>query len=325
MPYESITLKKELIIDEIVSIHCFQSISDFVFQEKSHDFWEFLCVEKGAVHASAGSATYTLNKDSILFCQPREPHSVRSKGDVASSLISIGFICASPAMDFFRGKILEIGPSERLLLRKIIQEASLTYSCPLDGPCCQKLSRRDSPDVPFGSEQLILIYLHQLFIQLIRNHREDSAFAAIPKSVRKRGEDELFYKIISYMEEHIDEHLTIQQICRDNLIGRSLLQQIFRDNTGYGIIDYFSLMKITAAKQLIRSRQMNFSQIAEHLGYNSIHYFSRQFKKLSGITPSEYAASIKLGIRLQESSPEPPFHAHNRSQNAGHTSPHTDI
>ncbi|HJB28450.1 MAG TPA: AraC family transcriptional regulator, partial [Candidatus Blautia faecavium] len=38
---------------------------------------------------------------------------------------------------------------------------------------------------------------------------------------------------------------------------------------------------------------MNFTQISEYLGYSSIHYFSRQFKKISGMTPSEYSSSIK--------------------------------
>ena len=38
---------------------------------------------------------------------------------------------------------------------------------------------------------------------------------------------------------------------------------------------------------------MNFTQISETLGYSSIHYFSRQFKKLTNMTPSEYASSIK--------------------------------
>ena len=52
-------------------------------------------------------------------------------------------------------------------------------------------------------------------------------------------------------------------------------------------------MKISAAKELIRSNEMNFTQIADYLGYTSIHYFSRQFKKLTGMTPSEYSSSIK--------------------------------
>ena len=52
-------------------------------------------------------------------------------------------------------------------------------------------------------------------------------------------------------------------------------------------------MKVNAAKQLIRTNKMNFTQISEQLGYTSIHYFSRQFKKVTGMTPSEYASSIK--------------------------------
>ena len=74
---------------------------------------------------------------------------------------------------------------------------------------------------------------------------------------------------------------------------RSQLQKLFLKKSGAGIIEYFSLMKVNAAKQLIRTNKMNFTQISEQLGYTSIHYFSRQFKKVTGMTPSEYASSIK--------------------------------
>jgi len=59
------------------------------------------------------------------------------------------------------------------------------------------------------------------------------------------------------------------------------------------VIDFFSHMKINFARRLIRENDMNFTQISEFLGYSSIHYFSRQFKKLCGMTPTEYALSIK--------------------------------
>ena len=60
-----------------------------------------------------------------------------------------------------------------------------------------------------------------------------------------------------------------------------------------GAMDFFSRLKIAYARQLIRENQMNFTQISEFLGYSSIHYFSRQFKKISGMTPTEYITSIK--------------------------------
>ena len=44
---------------------------------------------------------------------------------------------------------------------------------------------------------------------------------------------------------------------------------------------------------MIREDYYNFTQIADRLGFSSIHYFSRQFKRITGMTPSEYASSIK--------------------------------
>ena len=76
-------------------------------------------------------------------------------------------------------------------------------------------------------------------------------------------------------------------------MGRSQLQKIFKEQCNLGIIEYFSTLKINASKELIRTRHMNFTQIAEQLGYTSIHYFSRQFKRITGMTPSEYASSVK--------------------------------
>ena len=96
------------------------------------------------------------------------------------------------------------------------------------------------------------------------------------------------------MEARLSQTLTLEQICRDNLIAPSQLQKLFHSKCGSGIIAYFSQMKITRAKELIREQNMNFTQIADSLGYASIHYFSRQFKKITGMTPSEYSCSIRM-------------------------------
>lgn len=293
MSYESIILNKDLIIDKIISIHYFEYMSDFAFHGESHDFWEFLCVDKGTVNVVADSAPHTLIKDDIIFHKPNEFHNVVANGVVAPNLVVIGFECNSMGMQFFQNKILKITPILRTLLGHIVKEARLAFSCRLDDPYCEKLIRKTPELIPFGSEQLIQNYLQLFLIHLIRDNSTFNSTDVISKSERIQNEDELFYTIIAYMEENIYEHLTIDKICRDNLIGRSLLQKLFRDNTCCGVIDYFSMMKINAAKQMIRNKKMNFSQIADRLGYTSIHYFSRQFKNLSGMTPTEYSASIK--------------------------------
>lgn len=59
-------------------------------------------------------------------------------------------------------------------------------------------------------------------------------------------------------------------------------------------MEYFGAMKIEAAQRMIREGACNFTEIAALLGYSSIHYFSRHFKKVTGMTPSEYASSVKM-------------------------------
>ena len=60
------------------------------------------------------------------------------------------------------------------------------------------------------------------------------------------------------------------------------------------MIDYFSKLKIDAARRMIREGQLNITQISSQLGFSSVHYFSRRFKALTGMTPSEYARSVKM-------------------------------
>ena len=49
-----------------------------------------------------------------------------------------------------------------------------------------------------------------------------------------------------------------------------------------------------AAKEMIREGRLNFTQIAARLGFQSVHYFSRRFKLLTGMSPSEYSDSVKM-------------------------------
>jgi AraC-like DNA-binding protein len=71
------------------------------------------------------------------------------------------------------------------------------------------------------------------------------------------------------------------------------LQKLFKEGTGHSVMDYFKEMKMQEIKHLIREENHNFTEIAEILGYSSIHYLSRTFKANTGMTLSEYASSVK--------------------------------
>lgn len=294
MSYKSVSLKDVISIHEIYSIHYFEYMCDFSFPGESHDFWEFLCVDKGEVNVLAGEKFHSLKKGDIIFHKPNEFHNVNSNGLIAPNLVVMSFSCSSPVMSFFEEKVLQISEPERLLLAQIIQEAKYVFEGRMDDPYQEELILSENPR--FAGEQLIRLYLEQLLIQLIRRYmvRPDQPInPAIVKSIKQKADGELFSQIQEYMELHICESLTIEQLCRSNSVGRSQLQKLFRTRSGYGAIEYFSRMKVDLAKQMIRENHYNFTQIADALGFSSIHYFSRQFKRVTGMTPSEYASSIK--------------------------------
>ena len=293
MSYESIQLEQAIVINKIVTIHYFEYMSDFSFPGEVHDFWEILCVDKGELEETAGENQFTLKKDQIIFHKPNEFHKLRANGKIAPNLFVASFLCHSRYMKFFENKILHIGDMERQIIAEIIVEAKKTFNNQLNDPYFEKLIRHNN--VPFASEQLIKIYLEVLLIRLFRRYNSETQIdTAYPKTIKKKNDAETFHQILDYLNNNIQEHLTIEQICRDNLIGRFGLQSLFYDKFKCGVMDYFIHLKIDMAKQLIRDNHMNFTQIAEYLGYSSIHYFSRQFKKNTGMTPSEYSSSIKV-------------------------------
>ena len=297
MGYEGIERDTVISINKIYSIHYFEYMNDFSFEGESHDFWEFICVDKGEVGVTAGTNFSILKRGEIMFHSPNEFHNVRAVSGIAPNLVVISFSCDNPAIQFFKRKIFKIDETEHNLLADIIIEARRLFNCRLDDPYLQNMPLKEIN--PFGSEQLIRLHLEHFLIHLVRRYQSPPVLKkeiikqGSFKSTKNKGEAEIFRRVTDYLEDNLDQHICIEQICRDNLVGRSQLQKIFKEQCNLGIIEYFSTLKINTAKELIRTSHMNFTQIAEHLGYTSIHYFSRQFKKITGMTPSEYASSIK--------------------------------
>lgn len=289
MNYKMTALQEEFRIYRIISIHYFEYMNDFTFAGESHDFWEFLYVDSGSVEITAGRERLTLKQGNIVFHKPNEFHSVAATGPTAPNLMVLAFDCGDPAMEFFENRVLDVESSERELLARILVEARACFVTPLGDPYVEQLVRSETP--PFGAEQLIKTLLEQFLILLCRRYLPQSPAPVQP--VHSTQKNDLYGTILAYFEEHISESLTIRQICRDNLISAAQLKRVFRLYGDGGILRRFNLMKIEHAKQLIRNQQYNYTQIADQLGYTSIHYFSRQFKALAGMTPSQYAASLK--------------------------------
>ena len=106
--YKSTDLEITFDISEIYTIHYFEYFPDFDFAGETHDFWEFIYVDKGEVDIIADHMPIVLHKSEIAFHKPNEFHAVKANGKIAPNLVVISFTCNSPAMSFFRNKVLSL-------------------------------------------------------------------------------------------------------------------------------------------------------------------------------------------------------------------------
>ena len=99
-------------------------------------------------------------------------------------------------------------------------------------------------------------------------------------------------KIIDYINKRYNEKLTSKDLETLFDSNYDYLNRVFRTATGNTIVHYINNVRVNKAKELIESTSMNFSQICYVVGINNPYYFTRLFKKYTGMTPSQYSKKI---------------------------------
>ena len=95
---------------------------------------------------------------------------------------------------------------------------------------------------------------------------------------------------LDYIEEnYANADLTLQTICYELSISVSYFSTIFKKYTGETFIEALTKKRIKKSMELLTNTTMKMYEIAEKVGYNDPHYFAITFKKLTGMTPKEYA------------------------------------
>ena len=285
--YTGTRLNDEIKISRLYTVHYFEYSKRFSFTGESHDFWELVYADKGDVTVFADDKSFVLEQGNVIFHKPNEWHNVRANGVDAANITIITFASPSKAMSFFENKILAVGQKQKELLSIIVSEYTNAVKTPLNDPYTTHLERRS--DAAVASEQLIKLFLCEFLILFLRN--DPSGRQRTVRSIH--SSDATLNLLINYMEQNITKTVTLKELMEYSGTNRTAIENIFRENLGRGAVEYFLILKIELAKKYLREDNYNITQISEILGYSSIHYFSRQFKKITGMTPTEYLLSIK--------------------------------
>ncbi len=106
----------------------------------------------------------------------------------------------------------------------------------------------------------------------------------------------LVKKIQDKFEKQYMEKMSLSEIGEEYHISSSHLSHIFKEITGYSTIDYLISCRLSAAKRLLSSTDINIKEIIYQCGFSDESNFSRMFKEKVGITPSEFRKRYKKGM-----------------------------
>lgn len=105
---------------------------------------------------------------------------------------------------------------------------------------------------------------------------------------RKESRKPIVSQVKHYIEEHVTEHLSLNEVAAVFAISPNYLSQLFKKYNDIGYNDYVTQCKIDEARKLLASGEYKVYEVAEMLGFVSAFYFSKVFKKVVGVPPTEY-------------------------------------
>ncbi len=99
-------------------------------------------------------------------------------------------------------------------------------------------------------------------------------------------------KAIDYIQEHYNEQVTLNEVAENIYVSTFYISRMFKKELGKSFVDYLNDVRIDKAKELLKDVKYKTYEVAEKVGISDPHYFSKLFKKYSGMTPSEYRDSL---------------------------------
>lgn len=95
-------------------------------------------------------------------------------------------------------------------------------------------------------------------------------------------------------QNYADPSLNLAKVAASAFVSTCYLSRLFKEITGFTVIEYLTKIRIRAAKKLLKQTQAKVYEIATQVGFSDYHYFGIVFKKTTGLAPLEYREKVQF-------------------------------
>jgi YesN/AraC family two-component response regulator len=105
--------------------------------------------------------------------------------------------------------------------------------------------------------------------------------------------DKLVAMVTRYFWDHIDEEITLESVLKLFSVNKNVLNDAFNREVSMSCMTYLEQMRINLAKRELQFGTLTISEISVGVGYKDTNYFTKVFKKHTGMTPSEFQKQMR--------------------------------
>lgn len=228
---------------------------------------------------------YTLKAGDIILIPPWFSH--KSECDNLASYDRIVLLFDQPLIKPLYGVFEQILPDAGFLERERLFSMSPYGRSSLDvimKAISNELSQRDSQYL-----SMVSLMIAEVFITVLR-------YGAINGSLfakRDQKNSTAMKDISEYINAHYNEPLSLSSLSAEFFMNASALSRSFKNAIGVTLTEYISQVRIERAKEIIEREEISIPNVAERVGINTPTYFTKIFRKYTGLTPIEYRRSIR--------------------------------
>ena len=263
-------LQRRLWVTDLYTFFYHEKEKGFFFPGEAHPMLELTYVDQGSLHSVADGRDLLLTQGDLVIYGPNQWHMQYADIEVAPHYVTISFDLEGSDLSGLIDRKFRIPQKAASILQQLLYE----------------LEHMDE----YTSDTIVSL-LNLLLLTLLRH--ADAPEGKLKTSNAVHSENEIIRRAQQYISAHIREKLSVPLVARMVDVSPSYLTALFHKNLQISPGEYIRRIKLQESKLMIREDNLNFTEIAAALQYSTVHHFSRQFKEKFGITPTEYARSVR--------------------------------
>lgn len=244
-----------------------------------HDKYEIYYLVSGERYYFIKDSVFRINKGHLVLVKEGELHRTADTDEPDHERILVYFRksfattsnhSTDTIIDFLDAKyycVIGLSLKEQQTVEKIFMEMN------------QEVSKK-----ALGFEICLQGLLMKLLVHIVRYMPGNDERAFVSSSPKHEKVSE----IVKFINGHYDETLSIPIISELFFISPYYLSRIFKETTGFTIVEYINNVRVKAAQRLLSDESTKVIEISEKTGFGSVAHFNRAFKEISGCSPLNY-------------------------------------